>query len=169
MAIAQGIWTDFNLTSSGLNSSELFTKRLSGNKEAVREYWGLANAEVKGDFWRNYVLMAEVSEVEKQIENEPKVYLTQINTPKEVVIAGDRAACQRVINAIGCNAITAPFDFVMHCKPMVSEYDEFVKLHTLPIGNQPEIDFYSAGEYGLFKLESEAICHSIAKYLCQKF
>lgn len=169
MAIAQGIWTDFNLTSSGLNSSELFTKRLSGSKDALREYWGLTNTEVKAEFWRNYVLMADVSQIEQQIKNEPYVYLTQINTPKEVVIAGDMAACQRVINAIGCNAIPAPFDFVMHCKPMASEYDEFVKLHTLPIRKQPEIDFYSAAEYGLFKLESEAMGHSIAKNLCEQF
>lgn len=169
MAIAQGIWTDFNLTSSGLNSSELFTKRLSGSKDALREYWGLTNTELKREFWRNYVLMAEVSQVEEQIKNEPYVYLTQINTPKEVVIGGDMAACQRVINAIGCNAIPAPFDFVMHCKPMASEYDEFVKLHTLPIRKQPEIDFYSTAKYGLFKLESEAMGHSIAKNLCQQF
>ena len=168
MAIAQGIWTDFNLTSSGLNSSELFTKRLSGSKDAVREYWGLTT-EVNSESWRNYVLMAEVSQVEEQIENEPYVYLTQINTPKEVVIAGDMAACQRVINAIGCNAIPAPFDFVMHCEPMASEYNEFVKLHTLPIRNQPKIDFYSSAEYKLFKLDSEEMGRSIAKNLCQQF
>jgi PfaB family protein len=169
MAIAQGIWTGFNQTSSGLNSSELFTTRLSGDKNAVREYWGLTDEEVKGEFWRNYLLMADVSQVKKQLKNESRVYLTQINTSKEVVIAGDKAACQRVIKAIGCNAIPAPFNHVIHCEAMASEYNELVKLHTLPIRNKPKIEFYSAAEYGRIKLDGEVMGNSIAKVLCQQF
>lgn len=170
MAIAQGIWTDFSPISNGLNSSELFTSRLCGDKNAVREYWGLKDEEKKGDFWGNYVLMAEISQVKEQVAKENRVYLTQINTPSEVVIAGDRAACQRVISAIGCNAISAPFNHVIHCEAMASEYDEFVKLHTLPINNKPEeIDFYSSANNGIVDLESEVMGHNIAKVLCQQF
>ncbi len=169
MAIAQGIWTDFNPISSGLNSSELFTTRLSGDKNAVREYWGLTDKQIKGEFWRNYVLMAEVSQVKETIKNEDKVYLTQINTPKEVVIAGEPEACQRVIAAIGCNAIPAPFNHVIHCEAMASEYDEFVKLHTLPIKNKPQIDFYSSSKYEILDLDSKVMGDSIAKVLCEQF
>ncbi|MEM6755045.1 MAG: polyketide synthase, partial [Cyanobacteria bacterium P01_C01_bin.38] len=169
MAIAQGIWSSFYETSSGLNSSELFTSRLSGAKNTVREYWGLTEAETKSEFWRNYVLMANVSQVKEHLKNESRVYLTQINTPREVIIAGEPEACQRVIKAIGCNAITAPFNYVIHCEAMVSEYDEFVKLHTLPINKKPEIDFYSAAEYGLIQQDSEAMAHAIAKNVCHQF
>ncbi|NJL80470.1 MAG: hypothetical protein HC917_19610 [Richelia sp. SM2_1_7] len=169
MAIAQGIWTGFNQTSNSLNSSELFTNRLSGNKNAVREYWGLTNEEIKGEFWSNYVLMADVSQVKEHLKKESRVYLTQINTDKEIVIAGETAACQRVIKAIGCNAIPAPFNHVIHCEAMASEYDELVKLHTLSIHNRPEIDFYSASNYGQLNLDSEVMSHSIAKVLCQQF
>ncbi|NJM19774.1 MAG: type I polyketide synthase [Richelia sp. SM1_7_0] len=169
MAIAQGIWTGFNQTSNSLNSSELFTNRLSGNKNAVREYWGLTNEEIKGEFWSNYVLMADVSQVKEHLKKESRVYLTQINTDKEIVIAGETAACQRVIKAIGCNAIPAPYNHVIHCEAMASEYDELVKLHTLSIHNRPEIDFYSASNYGQLNLDSEVMSHSIAKVLCQQF
>lgn len=169
MAIAQGIWSDFSSLSSGLNDSELFTSRLCGAKNAVREYWGLTEEETKGDFWRNYVLMAEVSQVKETIKKESRVYLTQINTSREVVIAGDMAACQRVIAAIGCNAIAAPFNHVIHCEAMASEYDEFVKLHTLPINNQPQIEFYSGAKYELFKPDSKVMADNIAKVLCEQF
>ncbi|MGB3641213.1 MAG: PfaB family protein [Rivularia sp. (in: cyanobacteria)] len=168
MAIAQGIWTDFKPISSGLNSSQLFTSRLSGDKDAVREYWGLKDEEIKSD-WGNYVLMAEVSQVKEHVAKENRVYLTQINTPTEVVIAGDIAGCQRVIAAIGCNAIAAPFNHVIHCEAMASEYDEFVKLHTLPINNQSQIDFYSSANNGIVDLDSEVMGHNIAKVLCQQF
>lgn len=169
MAIAQGIWTDFNPISSGLNDSELFTSRLCGTKNAVREYWGLTDKEIKDDFWRNYVLMAEVSAVKEAIKQESRVYLTQINTPREVVIGGDIAACQRVIAALGCNSIVAPFNHVIHNEAMASEYDEFVKLHSLPINNQSQIEFYSAAEYQTFKPDSKVMGHNIAKVLCQQF
>ncbi|MBV6625860.1 MAG: type I polyketide synthase [Rivularia sp. (in: Bacteria)] len=167
MSFAQGIWGDFSQTSSGLNSSKLFTSRLSGSKETVREYWGLTSKDVIE--WGNYVLMANVSQVREQLKQEKRVYLTQINTPKEIVIAGDKAACQRVINAIGCNAISAPFNHVIHCEVMVSEYDELAKLHTLPIQNKSETDFYSAAEYGILNINSEVMGNSIAKVLCQQF
>ena len=169
MAMAQGIWTDIKQISSGLNSSELFTTRLSGCKNAVREYWGLADEEVREEFWGNFVLMAEVSQVKEYLKNEQRVYLTQINTPNEVVIAGDTAACQRIIAAIGCNAIPAPFNHAIHCEAMASEYDELVKLYTLPVESQPKIDFYSAADYGLLNLDSEVMGHSIAKVLCGQF
>ena len=169
MTIAQGIWADFDQISSGLNSSELFTSRLCGDKNAVREYWALKDEEINGEFWRNYLLMADVSLVKEQLKQEQRVYLTQINTAKEVIISGEIAACQRVIDAIGCNAIPAPFNFVMHCEAMASEYDELVNLHTLPINNKPKIDFYSAAEYGLINLESDVVGCSIAKNLCRQF
>ena len=168
MAIAQGIWTDFSPISSGLNSSQLFTSRLCGDKDAVREYWGLKDEEINAD-WGNYVLMAEVSQVKEYVAKENRVYLTQINTPTEVVIAGDIAGCQRVIAAIGCNAIAAPFNHVIHCEAMASEYDEFVKLHTLPINKQSQIDFYSSANNGIVDLDSEVMGHNIAKVLCQQF
>lgn len=167
MSFAQGIWGDFSQTSNGLNSSKLFTSRLSGSKEAVREYWGLTSENVVE--WSNYVLMADVSTVKEQLKQEKRVYLTQINTPKEIVIAGETSACKRVINAIGCNAIPAPFNHVIHCEAMVSEYDELAELHTLPIDNKPAIEFYSAAKYKTIELDSEGMGNNIAKVLCQQF
>ncbi|MEO0686566.1 MAG: polyketide synthase, partial [Cyanobacteria bacterium J06649_11] len=168
MMVSQGIWSSFNQTSSGLNSSELFTNRLSGAKNAVREYWGLENTEIHKELWGNYVLMAEVFQVREQLKNEPRVYLTQINTSKEVVIAGEPQACQRVIAAIGCNAIPAPFNYLIHCEAMASEYDEFVRLHTLPINKKPEIDFYSSAEYKIVQQDRDMVAHAIAKNVCQQ-
>ena len=170
MMVAQGIWSNFYQGSNNFNSSPLFGERLSGAKNAVREYWGLPKA-VSNDnkFWSNYVLIASASQVQECIKNENRVYLTQINTPEEVVIAGETAACERVIKTLGCDAFRAPFDHVIHCEPMQSEYEELVKVNTLSISkNLPNATFYSALEHKPIVLESQAIAHSVAKVLCSQ-
>ncbi|MBW4686061.1 MAG: type I polyketide synthase [Komarekiella atlantica HA4396-MV6] len=185
MMVAQGVWSNFHGGSNSLNSSSLFGNQLSGPKHAVREYWGLPDTpdSQDNDFWSIYVLMATPSQVRECIKSENRVYLTQINTPEEVLIAGETAACQRVIGILGCNAFPAPFDHVIHCEAMRSQYDELVKLNTLPSKNIPDIVFYSAGDYQPITLDSEAfaggvgvgeasrreaIARSIAKTQCEQ-
>ncbi|MBD2411482.1 polyketide synthase [Nostoc calcicola FACHB-389] len=170
MILAQGIWTQFQEGSEGFNSSSLLKTRLSGPKNAVREYWGLSQREDEKneDFWRNYILMCPVSRVKEAIKHEKRVYLPLINTTEEVAIAGDIQACQRVIANLNCDAFSAPFTHVIHCEPMCSEYDELVRLNTFPTQNIPETIFYSAAEYKPIKLDSHSIAHNIAKNLCQQ-
>jgi PfaB family protein len=169
MMVAQGVWNDFFQGSNSFNSSALFGNRLSGPKNAVREFWGLPNTDnLDKSFWGNFVLMASPEQVQEAIKNEPQVYLTQINTPEEVLIAGEPAACKRVIAALGCNSFVAPFDHVIHCETMRSEYGELVKLNTLPSQNLAGVTFYSAAEYQPIVLESGAIARSIATGLCQQ-
>ncbi|MDF5711073.1 MAG: type I polyketide synthase [Nostoc sp. S4] len=169
MMLAQGVWTEFQEGSEGFNSSSLLKTRLSGPKNAVREYWGLAQVEEKGeDLWRNYILMCPVSRVREAIKHEKRVYLPLINTTEEVAIAGDIQACQRVIANLNCDAFSAPFTHVIHCEPMCSEYDELVRLNTLPTENFSETIFYSAAQYKTIQLDSHSIAHNLAKNLCQQ-
>ncbi|MBE9050272.1 type I polyketide synthase [Nostocales cyanobacterium LEGE 11386] len=169
MMFAQGVWTGFKHSSEGLNSSSLFKTRLSGPKHAVREYWGLPAKNHQDDnFWSNYVLLCPLSQVREAIKQEKRVYITLINTPEEVVIAGDTQACQRVIETLDCHAYHTPINHVIHCEPMRSEYDELAKINTLPIQDLPKTVFYSAAEYQPITLESHAIGHNIAQTLCQE-
>ncbi|MBI1242423.1 MAG: PfaB family protein [Nostoc sp. RI_552] len=170
MMVAQGVWSDFEGGSNTLNSSPLFGDKLSGAKNAVRQYWGLKDTrELQGDnFWATYVLMATPSQVQECLKHEQRVYLTQINTSEEVLIAGEKTACERVIKTLGCNAFPAPFDHVIHCEAMVSEYEEIAKVNSLPTQNLPGITFYSAADYQPILLERNVIASSIATGLCQQ-
>ncbi|MEH1947688.1 MAG: PfaB family protein [Nostoc sp.] len=167
MMVAQGVWSNFEGGSNTLNSSPLFGDKLSGPKNAVREYWGLTDSS-NNNLWNTYVLMATPSQVRECLKQENRVYLTQINTPEEVLIAGDDAACKRLIATLGCNAFPAPFDHVIHCEAMRSQYEEIKKVNTLPSQNLPGIVFYSAADYQPIVLDSDAIAHNIAKGLCQE-
>ncbi|MBD2294659.1 type I polyketide synthase [Anabaena sphaerica FACHB-251] len=170
MMVAQGVWSNFYQGSNTFNSSALFGDRLSGQKNAVREYWGLPknSATYDNNLWSNYVLIASPEQVRETLKGENRVYLTQINTPEEVLIAGEPAACERVIKKLGCNAFPAPFDHVIHAPAMQSEYPELFRLNNLPAQKIPGVTCYSAAEYQPITLESEVIAHNIAKGLCQE-
>ncbi len=170
MMVAQGVWSNFEGGSNTFNSSPLFGDKLSGPKNAVREYWGLPKTSTASEdnFWSNYILMASPSEVKKCLQHEDRVYLTQINTPEEVLIAGEITACERVIKALDCHAFPAPFDHVIHCEAMRSQYEELVKLNNLPTQNIPDIVFYSAAEYQPITLDDGTVARSIATGLCQQ-
>lgn len=169
MMIGESVWTNYDQAIDGLSSSEIFRTRLSGPKNAVREYWGLpqGNDDKHKQIWSTYVLITPVFQVVEYLKHENRVYLTHINTPKEVVIAGDPQACRRLIDTLKCDAFRPPADDVLHCDAMASEYHELARLTSLPIGSQPETIFYSAAEYKPITLESHAIGDAIAKGLCQ--
>ena len=171
MISAIGVWSNFNQGIKSFHSSPLFSNRLSGPKNAVREYWGLPSQEKSPDqnFWGNYVLMTTPEQLRKFLQYEKYAYLTQINTPEEVIIAGDPTACERVIKTLGCNAFRAPFDHVIHCEAMHSEYGEIARVNRLPVPeNISDIILYSSAKYAPIPIESNAIADSIAQGLSQQ-
>ena len=165
MLWAAGVWNSGDTISEAWHRSPLFKTRLFGPKEAVREYWNLETEE--DDFWGSYILKAPVEQVREQLAQEDRVYLTIVNLPNEVVIAGDATGCRRVIDALGCPQLRVPFDAVIHNVAMHAEYETFVKLHTHPIHHQPNVTFYSAAGYEPLTLESAAMARAIATMSCQ--
>ncbi|MGQ4647807.1 PfaB family protein [Lyngbya aestuarii] len=170
MICCQGIWpTYYQEGRLALNSSPLFGTRLSGRKDALREYWGLSEEHDCQDpeFWATYVLMVSAEQLQECLKDESHVYLTHINTPTEVVISGDKQACQRVMKTLNCEGFSLPLDHVLHCEAMLSEYEEIARVNTLPAENTTRTVFYSAADYEPVKLDSESIAKNIAKALCQ--
>ncbi|MBD2729717.1 beta-ketoacyl synthase [Nostoc sp. FACHB-892] len=169
MMFAQGAWRDLDQEKHPHRFSWLYDHTLSGSKEALRKYWGLPNIDSKdNNLWNTYILLAAPSQVQECIRSENRVYITMINSPREVVIAGEKQACERVIKSLNCNAIHTPLDLVVHCPPVQSEYDRLVKDFTISTKNAPGIIFYSAADYAPLTLESSAIAHSFAKVICQQ-
>ncbi|MBD2770727.1 PfaB family protein [Iningainema tapete] len=170
MMSSTGVWSDFSQGIKAFHQSPLFADRISGPKNAVREYWGLPPVQQapEDDIWSTYLLMATPEQVRECLKHEPQVYLTQINTPEEVLIAGETAACQRVIKKLGCNIFRVPFNHAIHCEPIQAEYDEIVKVNTLPSQNISDAIFYSSAGYKPITLDSNVIAHSLATTLSQQ-
>lgn len=169
MLFAADVWAHGDEMNARLNQSPLFHSRLSGPQNAVRAAWGLPtqSQDYRDDeFWANYLLMADPAEVRRYLAQEPHVYLTHINTPRQVVIGGEKAACQRVIAALKCTHLQAPFNYALHCEAIRSEYPLLAELHRWPVYQSPRFMLYSAADYQPLPIEQEQIAAGIGRMLC---
>lgn len=101
MLFGNGVWDEADDTSAKLSASPLFRTRLSGPQNAVRDYWGIPRKNddsSDNSLWNNYFLMAPAEKVAEAIKGRQHVYMTHINTPRQVVIAGAQGSCQNVID-----------------------------------------------------------------------
>jgi len=186
MMYALGLWSVQDNNSAELLASPLFRERLSGPKNAVREFWGMdelreqeeANRKSKianrksDDIWAIFVLKAPAEQAQQAVNAVERVYLTHINTAHEVVIGGDPAACRQVIAALGCEAMPVPYTHVIHCEPMRSEAGEFRRLNSQPLVESPSCHLYFAAqtETGAVlphQLTSDAVGQNIATAVTQ--
>jgi len=168
MMHALGVWNDSDRASRDLRDSTLYRTRLAGPRQAVREYWGDSGAHLPdSELWANYILMAAPDKVAPLLRDEPHAYLAVINSPREMMLAGEQSACQRVMDQVKGRSLQTPFNHVIHSPPVQSEYDEFVRLNRLPVHDVPGVRFYSAAEYGPLTLDSDTIAHSVARVYCQ--
>ena len=170
MLFGSGVWTQADAIRASLNASPLFHSRLAGAQNAVRQFWGLPEIEVQtsgASLWCNYFLMAPAEKVLEAVALEERVYLTHINTPRQVVIAGDEIGCQRVIAALKCHALKAPFDFAMHCKAIRTEYNALIDLYTWPVAKTPQPRLYTAAGCQILTPNSSTIAHQMATMMCE--
>ncbi|NNJ11054.1 PfaB family protein [Chloroflexales bacterium ZM16-3] len=161
-----GAWRADDTALQRLRESPLFTRRLTGRREAAREYLGVS-ADGPDDVWCIYIAQATPEAARAALSGEGRAFLTLINTPGEVVISGAPDAVQRVIAELGCEAFRAPFDTVMHCPAMHSEYELLVELNRLPMDEAPGITFYGAADYAPLPQDPEQIAQSLARATCQ--
>lgn len=169
MLHALRVWQDGDANSDTLRSSPLYYSRLSGPKHAVRDFWELGPDDPPdNELWANYILMVSADKVLPVLEQEPHVYLAIITAPREVMISGDPAGCQRVIKQVKGRSLRAPFTQVIHSPPIASEYAQFVRINSLPVHAVPGVTFYSAAEYAPLALDEQQIARSIAHVFCNQ-
>lgn len=156
MMYAAGVWAQGDRAAARLEESEVFQARLAGPQRAIREYWGLPDGDDGQPLWSNYLVMAPPERVLVALAREPRVYLTHINTPRQVVIGGDPQACQRVLGELRCSSLRAPFDYALHCAVMRSEYEALAELHSWPVERIPAMQMVSAAEYAPLRIEQSA-------------
>ncbi|PDV98613.1 PfaB family protein [Candidatus Chloroploca asiatica] len=166
MLWAMGAWQASDAALAKLRQLPLFTRRLAGRHEAVRAYFGLDPA---GDepCWSIYTARVNATQAQARLRGEQRAFLTHINTPDEVVIAGEPATVRAIIADLGCEAFQAPFNTAIHCSAMRSEYDLLVELNHVTTVHVPGIRFYSAATMRPTVLEANVIAHNIAQATCE--
>jgi len=166
MLFGNNIWQNAGKSSEKLKNSPLFRTQLFGPMNTVRDFWKDENLE--DNFWGSYILKAPVREVENALEKEPQVFLTIINTPDEVVVAGKIDACRRVISELACHALPMPFNSAIHNPAIQASYPDFKYLYTHEVQSQSDMQFYSAADYKPLSLDTGTLSQAIAKMTCNQ-
>lgn len=168
MLWAMGVWDEFDRAIENFSRTPLFRTRLTGPKDTIRELWNLPPAQEDEEFWSTYFVLAQVERVKAALQDEPRVYLTHINTGEEVVICGDSAGCQRVIERLKCHYLRRPQSFVLHCPPVAAEFEELAKINLRPSKAIASVNFYSADGYTPLRLEPVELARRSAMMTCQQ-
>ncbi len=166
MLACLGVWPDPLELAKNLDRIPTFSTRLHGPKDSIREQWGLPpGTKVEWDSWTVRTTPAIAFAA---IKPEKNVFLCNINTPGEVVIAGDRNGCNRALERIGASvASPVPIPVTMHCEATRGEYDNLVAIHDLTVIPQPGIDFFSSAYCRPIDFAKESPAHTTAEAYCR--
>jgi PfaB family protein len=165
MFFASGFWQHSTAMKNEISQLPLYHDRLAGRLEAVRTSWqrvGYSPADDGTPIWDNYLLMTTPQKALEAVATEPLVYLTHINTPRQVIIGGEPSACKRVVAILRCMSLPMPYHYPMHCQAISSEYECLRDLHLQPLPMHNMMRYYSVFEQAPFLLESTQIAEAIA-------
>ncbi|HET6359879.1 beta-ketoacyl synthase N-terminal-like domain-containing protein, partial [Streptomyces sp.] len=149
-----------------ISDTPIFKDRLCGPKRTVREHWDLPESVPDGQVWASHVLLTDADTVRDALTRYDRVHLTHINTPSELVIAGDPAQCKALVKELGCPAARSPVNAVMHCPVVDAEVGGLAGLNDYPTGSFGDLELFSAYDYealpGLARKEiARRIAHTL--------
>ena len=165
MLIATGVWNDIPAAVRAFDVSPLFTSQLAGERSAARAFLGeQPDARLPDDFWAVYaVRSSDIDRVRAAVAHEPNVFLTHINAPGELIVAGLAADAARVVAALGVEAFRAPFDSVVHCPPAELVLDEMIAMHDQQTVDVPGTTFYFSAADGPLALERHTLAQTLGR------
>lgn len=148
MLFAMDVWAAAARDDAKLAATPLFRDQLRGPKHLVRETWSLPADTPDSAVWASYVLLAGEEPVRAGMAGLDRVFLTHVNTPREVVVGGDPAQVKELIRRVGCQAAKAPANHVMHCPIVDPGLAELADLNRYPAGAaEPALELLSAFDY----------------------
>ena len=95
------------------------------------------------------------------------MFITHINAPEEMVIAGDPGECRQVISDLGCRSHSVPVPHLFHTPVIGSEKDALRSLLRFPVRKSSGIRLYTSFNSKTLTLDSDAIADDITESLLQ--
>ncbi|WP_016700313.1 type I polyketide synthase [Actinoalloteichus spitiensis] len=162
MLFATGVWDHTARDDHALTRTSLFRDGLRGRKQLVRDQWQLGDEVEDDEIWSTHVLLTRADLVRHHLDGLDRVFLTHVNSPTEVVVAGDPRQCRLLVERLGVSSARAPANHVMHCPLVAAASDELVALNTYPSGEAPaRIRLFGTGASGPLQLEAhDAASHA---------
>jgi len=160
-------WTDRDEMLRRIRETELFTDALAGPCDSVRETWQLKDSETVD--WMVGVVDRTTEEVKQALANIPRTYLLIINSPKECVIGGDRAAILEVVKNLACHFHPIQGVTTVHCDVAEPVKKPYRDLHLFETNPPADIIFYSGVWGKAYEVTRDSAADSIVEQAVQPF
>jgi len=170
MFAALDCWQSPGKMSERLADSPTFNQQLSGELKVLENCWHLPKSStprLPQQYWESYNIKGNVEQVQGAIKADERVYITLINTPDSLVIAGFPDDCLAVAKRLGVRALALNVHNAIHSEPAYQEYDRMVDLYSMDIAGPVSTKLYSSSCYLPIPFNQKAIAVSIAKCLCE--
>lgn len=170
MFAALDCWQSPGKMSERLADSPTFNQQLSGELKVLESCWDLPESSrprLPQACWESYNIKGDVAQVQAAIKADERVYITLINTPDSLVIAGFPDDCLAVAKRLGVRALALNVHNAIHSEPAYQEYDRMVDLYSMDIAGPVSTKLYSSSCYLPIPFNQKAIAVSIAKCLCE--
>ncbi|MCI2416128.1 polyketide synthase [Saccharopolyspora sp. K220] len=149
MLASTGVWQNSPANDAAIMNTPLFRTELCGPKRVVRETWEVAEDVPDQALWSTHVLLTSADRVREAMRDLERVFITHVNAPGEVVIAGAPEVCRELIARLGCQAAKAPANHVLHCSLVDPTMPELTALADYPLGPPPpDVELLTAYDYG---------------------
>ncbi|GGO92424.1 beta-ketoacyl synthase N-terminal-like domain-containing protein [Wenjunlia tyrosinilytica] len=166
MLFATGGWHRSARRDDRISATPLFRDRLCGPRRTVRELWDLPERTPDEAVWGTFVVLGDAERVAEAVGRYERVHLTHVNTPGEVVVAGDPAQCRALIEELGVKSARSPVNPVMHCEVVDGEVEGLAELNDHPTGSTGGLELFSAFDYGPVEgLDRRVVADRIAQTL----
>lgn len=121
---AAGIWQNPDALMADMDASGLMRDTLAGDFRTLRDVWPEA------DGFATWTVLAPVAEVEQRLAAYSRVRLCIIDSAEQCLIAGDRAQCQDLVEAIGRNrCLPLSYSMIVHMPEVRAEAEAWYRLH----------------------------------------
>ena len=154
---AMGAWRGLDAMHSDIERDGVFDRALGGELEVLKQSWQSQDVD-----WETYRVLADEDTVREALEGEDRAYLTIINCPGDLVIAGEKEACERVIARIGGHrARSLGYNIVMHCPEARGFEQTWHALHHRPTEPVPGVRFYTHSTLSSYEASADAIADAL--------
>ncbi len=153
-------WNDVDAMRDEIERAEIYTRELGGSFDAVRLAWGEGSHVPIA--WKSWRVLAPMERVRGALANEPRVHLAIVNAPGDVVISGDAAGCERVVESVGrerCRPLG--YDVAVHCPELSAFAQEWRRLHTRETTAVEGVRFYTHATLSAYSPDAQSAADAL--------
>ncbi len=156
---AMRVWKGHEDLLNRMTASPLFKTELTGPCLALKNAWKI---EAHQSFeWRVVAVNRSADAVRSVISQMPLARLLIVNSFKECVVGGDKAALEKLIQSLNCQAVALDGVVTVHCDAVGPVREAYRQLHLHPVDPPENIRFYSCARGKAYDLTSESAADSI--------